>query len=158
MSWSVESYRRLAARQRRIHHGRHGGAVGAPSVQRQDRRFVVPPHVDRGHPRHAGHLYPAGTQGTEVIRDAAEAALLAGIPKSPGEYAPTERNRLSSERRRNHVLRLMSLRGSLTPSELVRLVATPVRTVEPELGLTRFAHAATVVLSKTIGARVYAAA
>jgi penicillin-binding protein 1A len=62
--------------------------------------------------------------------DAAEAALLAGLPKNPGEYAPIERNGARVQRRRDHVLRLMARNGFITEEERARFAAQPVRVVD----------------------------
>jgi penicillin-binding protein 1A len=61
-------------------------------------------------------------------RDAAAAALLAGIPKNPGRYAPTEPNQEHARRRRDHVLALMAADGWLTEGERRRSEAQPVPT------------------------------
>lgn len=59
-------------------------------------------------------------------KDMAEAALLAGIPKWPSRYSPSEENRTRSLRRRNHILTLMEERGYLNEVERVRCAAQPV--------------------------------
>jgi membrane peptidoglycan carboxypeptidase len=60
------------------------------------------------------------------LQDTAAAALLAGIPKWPGRYAPSEANLASCRERRNHVLGLMAQRGYLTQEERLRYAAQPV--------------------------------
>jgi penicillin-binding protein 1A len=59
-------------------------------------------------------------------KDVAAAALLAGIPKWPARYAPSEANLARSLRRRNHVLALMGERGYLSEPERVRYASQPV--------------------------------
>jgi len=63
--------------------------------------------------------------------DVAAAALLAGLPKNPGEYAPIERNGARVQRRRDQVLRLMARNGFITEAERARFAAEPVRVVAP---------------------------
>jgi penicillin-binding protein 1A len=60
-------------------------------------------------------------------KDASSAALLAGIPKWPGRYAPSEANLGACLRRRNHVLELMAQRGYLNEEQRVQSSAQPVR-------------------------------
>jgi membrane peptidoglycan carboxypeptidase len=54
--------------------------------------------------------------------DADKAALLAGIPKSPRDYAPTASDTGPILRRRNQILALMAAQGFLSPAQL-RLAA-----------------------------------
>ena len=78
-------------------------------------------------------------------RDAGQAALLAGLPKSPAEYAPIERNRERARRRRDHVLGLMARRGFITEAERLRYVAEPIRVVASARGPQAPPSSATVV-------------
>lgn len=59
-------------------------------------------------------------------RDTAVAALLAGIPKSPGRYAPTGANGDRCLRRRNHILDQMADLGYLRGAESRRAQSQPV--------------------------------
>jgi penicillin-binding protein 1A len=77
--------------------------------------------------------------------DAAQAALLAGLPKSPAEYAPVERNRERARRRRDHVLGLMARRGFITEAERLRYVAEPLPVVTQARGPQCPPASATVV-------------
>jgi penicillin-binding protein 1A len=77
--------------------------------------------------------------------DAAQAALLAGLPKSPAEYAPVERNRERARRRRDHVLGLMARRGFITEAERLRYVAEPIPLVAQARGPQCPPASATVV-------------
>jgi penicillin-binding protein 1A len=74
----------------------------------------------------AAEHYMGRSLSSFEAKDAADAALLAGIPKNPGRYAPTEGNRESSRRRRAHILTLMAEDGSLTDAERRRCDAQPV--------------------------------
>ena len=74
---------------------------------------------------------------TFTVDDADKAALLAGIPKSPGEYAPTVENLQKPTRRRNQILNLM-VANHFLPAEVaqhlklepIRLAAHPIEPVE----------------------------
>src|SRR5438876_3260427 len=55
-----------------------------------------------------------------------EAALLAGIPKAPGEYSPTA-NALKAKERRDLVLDLMARNGFATGSEVEAAKAKPIQ-------------------------------
>jgi penicillin-binding protein 1A len=79
----------------------------------------------------ASELYLGRPLASLCRADAAQAALLAGLPKNPGEYAPIERNRERAQRRRDLVLGLMARDGFITDAERARAVAEPVRVVEP---------------------------
>jgi penicillin-binding protein 1A len=59
--------------------------------------------------------------------DADKAALLAGITKSPRDYAPSPGNVERPRRRRNDILRLMARNGTLPDEMARRAQATPVR-------------------------------
>jgi len=74
---------------------------------------------------------------TFTVDDADKAALLAGIPKSPGEYAPTAEDLQKPTRRRNQILNLM-VANHFLPAEVaqrlklvpIRLAAHPIEPVE----------------------------
>ena len=75
----------------------------------------------------ASEYYFAKPLATYGPRDADKAALLAGITKSPRDYAPGPGNTERSVRRRNDILRLMARNGTL-PADLERQAeAAPVR-------------------------------
>jgi penicillin-binding protein 1A len=75
--------------------------------------------------------------------DADRAALLAGIPKSPRDYAPTAVGRANVLRRRNQTLTLMEANGFLTGEALADAIRRPlpVITVRPRV----IVHAASAV-------------
>jgi penicillin-binding protein 1A len=58
--------------------------------------------------------------------DADKAALLAGIAKSPRDYAPSPRNLDKPRRRRDDVLRLMAKRGFISPDLAEYCVNAPI--------------------------------
>ena len=78
----------------------------------------------------ASELYLGRPLASLCRADAAQAALLAGLPKNPGEYAPVARNRERAQRRRDLVLGLMARDGFITDAERARAAAEPVRVVE----------------------------
>ena len=57
--------------------------------------------------------------------DADKAALLAGIPKAPRDYAPTA-DAANVLRRRNQTLTLMAANGFLTPQRLAEVIRRPI--------------------------------
>jgi penicillin-binding protein 1A len=59
--------------------------------------------------------------------DADKAALLAGITKSPGEYAPTLADNQKPLRRRNQILALMVKNDFLSPQTARRCLQSPIR-------------------------------
>jgi penicillin-binding protein 1A len=79
----------------------------------------------------ASELYLGRPLASLCRADAAAAALLAGLPKNPGEYAPIERNGARVRRRRDHVLRLMARNGLISDAERAQFAAEPVRLVAP---------------------------
>ena len=79
----------------------------------------------------ASELYLGRPLASLCHSDAAAAALLAGLPKNPGEYAPIERNGARVRGRRDHVLRLMARNGFITEAERAQFAAEPVRLVGP---------------------------
>jgi penicillin-binding protein 1A len=74
----------------------------------------------------AAEHYLGRSLETFDARDAAVAALLAGIPKSPGRYAPTDANGDRCLRRRNHILEQMADLGYLSGAESKRSRSQPV--------------------------------
>jgi len=64
---------------------------------------------------------------TFTVDDADKAALLAGIPKSPGEYAPTVEDLQKPTRRRNQILNLMVANRFLAAEAAQRLKLAPIR-------------------------------
>ena len=63
--------------------------------------------------------------------DASKAALLAGMAKSPGDYAVRQRDP-NALRRRNEVLSLMAENGAMTEADLKRCQAEPAVTLSPK--------------------------
>src|ERR1039458_1014746 len=72
---------------------------------------------------------------TFTVDDADKAALLAGIPKSPGEYAPSAEDLQKPTRRRNQILNLMVANHFLPAEAAQRLKLAPIRlaahTIQP---------------------------
>jgi penicillin-binding protein 1A len=73
---------------------------------------------------------PLSTLGAD---DADAAALLAGIMKSPRDYAPTARAGAPVLRRRNQILRLMAAQGFLTGPQLAAAERKPLPAGAPRL-------------------------
>lgn len=69
---------------------------------------------------------------TFTAEDADKAALLAGIPKSPGEYAPTVADLEKPTRRRNQILNLMVANHFLGAEAAERLKLAPIRVATHE--------------------------
>ncbi|NDQ57377.1 MAG: hypothetical protein GZ088_09930 [Acidipila sp.] len=63
---------------------------------------------------------------TLTAEDADKAALLAGIPKSPRDYAPTDANASRVLRRRNHILAQMAANHYLTEESAARCARKPL--------------------------------
>lgn len=63
--------------------------------------------------------------------DADKAAILAGIAKSPREYAPSARDQAPVLRRRNQILALMADQGCLSPDQQRGMVARALPAVLP---------------------------
>ena len=70
-----------------------------------------------------------------TISDAGRAALLAGIGKSPREYAPAP-GRSRSLQRRNQILALMARNGYISEEQARRCQAEPIRVVRPATAKT----------------------
>jgi penicillin-binding protein 1A len=72
---------------------------------------------------------------TFTVDDADKAAVLAGITKSPGEYAPTPENLQKPTHRRNQILNLMTVNHFLPAETARRLKLAPillaVHSIEP---------------------------
>jgi|SRR5579859_333924 len=64
---------------------------------------------------------------TLTADDADKAALLAGITKSPGEYAPTSADNQKPLRRRNQILALMVKNHFISAATALRCQQTPIR-------------------------------
>jgi penicillin-binding protein 1A len=64
--------------------------------------------------------------------DADKAAMLAGIAKSPRDYAPTPRNLERPTRRRNDVLRLMAKRGFISEELAEHYVRSEIALARPQ--------------------------
>jgi penicillin-binding protein 1A len=62
----------------------------------------------------AAEYYFGRPLSTFTINDASNAAILAGIPKSPRSYAPNAKNEARVRHRRNQILRLMTKHGFLS--------------------------------------------
>jgi penicillin-binding protein 1A len=75
----------------------------------------------------ASEYYFAKPLSTYGPGDADKAALLAGITKSPRDYAPSRGNMERATRRRNDILDLMARNGSLEPAAARRAHDAPVR-------------------------------
>ena len=76
--------------------------------------FVYMGHGQYGFAR-AAEYYFGRPLATFTAADADKAAMLAGIAKSPRDYAPTARNAEMVVRRRNQTLTLMQANGFLSP-------------------------------------------
>ena len=71
----------------------------------------------------ASRTYFGGKRADELTL--AEAALLAGIPASPGLYDPVQRPQ-AAQQRRDHVLELLYRQGRITRTEQLRAARTPL--------------------------------
>jgi membrane peptidoglycan carboxypeptidase len=91
--------------------------------------FVYMGHGQHGFARAARHYF-GQPLSTLTLDDADKAALLAGIPKAPRDYAPAADN-TAALRRRNHVLALMSARGVLTPQQAAEARQRPLPPLVP---------------------------
>ena len=75
----------------------------------------------------AAQYYFGRPLATFTAADADKAALLAGIPKSPRDYAPSAADRATVLRRRNQTLTLMARNGFLTADALAAAVGRPIQ-------------------------------
>ena len=73
--------------------------------------------------------------------DADTAALLAGIPEAPRDYAPTA-GAANVLRRRNQTLTLMAANGSLTPQRLAEVIRRPLPVIAVHPGVVIHAPSA----------------
>jgi penicillin-binding protein 1A len=85
--------------------------------------------------------------------DADEAALLASIPKSPRDYAPTSAGAANVLRRRNQTLALMAASGFLTREALADAIRRPLPAVAPSRAAHSPAPSAVGHVIKELGAR-----
>ncbi|HLJ26393.1 MAG TPA: transglycosylase domain-containing protein [Candidatus Angelobacter sp.] len=77
----------------------------------------------------AAEYYFGRSLSTFTIDDAGDAALLAGIPKSPRSYAPDHNNDPRALHRRNQILDLMAKRGFLSQDAARAAEQRPIRCV-----------------------------
>jgi penicillin-binding protein 1A len=94
--------------------------------------FLYMGHGQYGFPR-AAQYYFGRSLSTLTADDADQAALLAGIAKSPRDYAPDAKAIAPILRRRNQILALMAANGSISRSQMIgarrrALPALPRRT------------------------------
>jgi penicillin-binding protein 1A len=85
---------------------------------------------------------------TFTVDDADKAALLAGITKSPGEYAPTPTGNEKALRRRNQILALMVANHFLTPETARRCQQAPIRLAVPAVASAEMSGAVGNVLEE----------
>jgi penicillin-binding protein 1A len=86
--------------------------------------FVYMGHGQHGFARAATHYF-GKPLATFTAADVDKAALLAGIPKAPRDYAPADDN-AGARRRRDQVLALMAANGSLSPELAAAAQARPL--------------------------------
>jgi penicillin-binding protein 1A len=75
----------------------------------------------------ASQFYFGKSVDTFTAQDADKAALLAGITKSPGEYAPTGPDLQKPLRRRNQILALMAANHFISADTALRFQQNPIR-------------------------------
>jgi penicillin-binding protein 1A len=78
----------------------------------------------------ASEYYFGKPLGSYTSADADKAALLAGITKSPADYAPGSENSERAWRRRNSILALMAEHGTLSAEDAARSAGAPIRLAE----------------------------
>jgi penicillin-binding protein 1A len=78
----------------------------------------------------AAEYYFGRSLATFTADDADKAALLAGIAKSPRDYAPSARGRSIVVRRRNQTLALMQANGILSPTAAARAARRPLEVAQ----------------------------
>ena len=83
----------------------------------------------------AARFYLGRPLSSLSVGDAAGAALLAGIMKSPRDYAPTAKASAPVLRRRNQILGLMAAQGFLSGAELRAALQEPLPAVARRKGL-----------------------
>ncbi len=103
--------------------------------------FVYMGHGQFGFAR-AAEFYFGRRLPTLTAADAGKAAVLAGIPKAPRDYAPDAANRQAVLRRRNETLALMHANGAISAEVAAQARQRPVETVRG--GGTGFRAAAVV--------------
>jgi penicillin-binding protein 1A len=81
----------------------------------------------------ASEYYFGRSLNTFTMDDAGDAALLAGIPKSPRSYAPSVENEARVLHRRNQILELMVKHGSLSQDSFRVTGQRPIRWVSAHL-------------------------
>ena len=79
----------------------------------------------------AAEYYFGRPLSTFTADDADKAALLAGIAKSPRDYAPTAAYAGPIRRRRNQILALMAAQGFMSRDQMVRAIARSLPPVSP---------------------------
>ena len=89
----------------------------------------------------AAQYYFGRPLGSLTAADADKAALLAGIPKAPRDYAPTA-GAANVLRRRNQTLTLMAANGSLTPQRLAEVIRRPLPVIAVHPGVVIHAPSA----------------
>jgi penicillin-binding protein 1A len=104
--------------------------------------FVYMGHGQYGFAR-AAEFYFKRPLTSLTADDADKAALLAGIAKSPRDYAPSARNAVAALRRRNQTLTLMRANGFLSADAAAQAIARPLPQVTQ--GLPRVLRAPAVV-------------
>jgi penicillin-binding protein 1A len=90
--------------------------------------FVYMSHGQYGFAR-AAEYYFGRTLSSLTAADADIAAVLAGIAKSPRDYAPAEGNAAGILRRRNQILVLMASQGFISGEQMVSARNRPLRAV-----------------------------
>jgi penicillin-binding protein 1A len=79
----------------------------------------------------AAEYYFGRSLSTFTADDADIAAVLAGIAKSPRDYAPAESNAARILRRRNQILVLMTAQGFISREQMISAEHRPLRAVAP---------------------------
>ena len=79
----------------------------------------------------AAEYYFSRSLSTFTAADADKAALLAGIAKSPRDYAPAAKDPAPVVRRRNQILALMAAEGFLSEDRRTAAIRQPLPSVEP---------------------------
>jgi penicillin-binding protein 1A len=87
--------------------------------------FVYMGHGQYGFASAADHYF-GRTLATFTIGDADKAAVLAGVPKSPRDNAPTAKNSARVVRRRNQTLALMAAQDFISPEEETAAARRPL--------------------------------
>jgi penicillin-binding protein 1A len=77
----------------------------------------------------ASEYYFGRPIATFTVGDADKAALLAGVAKSPGSYAPSAKDTKRILRRRNQILALMAVNGFIAPARVREAEQRPIQVV-----------------------------